>query len=66
MDQYTTDLAALKFVPTDMVTITFVEADSTGWSAKAMHANDTITCAVYYGNAAILPPATAKTIIGCN
>ena len=66
VDTYTNDLNALKFVPTDMVTITFVEADNVGWSAKAVHANDTSTCAVYYGKAAILPPATAKTIIGCN
>jgi prepilin-type N-terminal cleavage/methylation domain-containing protein len=66
VDQYTNDLAALKFVPTELVTITFAEADSTGWSAKAVHANDTITCSVYYGNAAILAPATAKSIIACN
>ena len=63
---YTSDLAALKFVPTQLVTITFVEADSTGWSATATHANDTITCAVFYGGAAVLPPASAKTIIACN
>ena len=66
VDQYTNDLTALRFEPTKYVTITFVEADSTGWSAKANHAADTTTCAVYYGKAAILPPATAKTIIGCN
>jgi prepilin-type N-terminal cleavage/methylation domain-containing protein len=65
-DQYTNDLTALRFEPTQYVTITFVEADSTGWSATATHAADTTTCAVYYGKAAILPPATAKTIIGCN
>jgi prepilin-type N-terminal cleavage/methylation domain-containing protein len=64
-DFYTNDIAALKFVPTAAVSITFVEADSTGWSAKANYVNDTTVCAVYYGSAAILPPATAKSIIGC-
>lgn len=55
VDQYTNDLTALRFEPTKSVTITFVEADSVGWSAKASHASDTTTCAVYYGKAAILP-----------
>ena len=66
VDTYTNDLTALNYTPTPQVTITFVEADSVGWSAKAAHANDTTTCAVYYGRAAILAPATAKTVIGCN
>ncbi len=66
VDTYTNDIAALNFAPSPYVTISFAEADSVGWSAKATHANDTTTCAVYYGRAAILPPATAKTVIGCN
>ena len=66
VDRYTSDMTALRFVPTNLVTVTFVEADSVGWSAKAVHANDTITCAVYYGSAAILPPATAKSVINCD
>ena len=65
VDTYTNDMAALKFVSSQQVTITFVEADSVGWSATAAHANDTSTCAVYYGKAAVLPPATIKSIIGC-
>jgi prepilin-type N-terminal cleavage/methylation domain-containing protein len=63
---YTSDLNALGFVPSPLVTITFVEADTTGWSAWSIHANDTVTCAVYYGTAAVLPPATVKTDIGCD
>jgi len=65
VDTYTSDIAALKYQSTIGVTITFVEADSTGWSAKASIVNDTSTCAIYYGTAAVLPPATVKTIIGC-
>ena len=65
-DIYSSDIAAMRFVPSPQVTIVFVEANVTGWSATASHANDASTCAVYYGSAAILPPATAKTIIGCN
>ena len=66
VDTYTNDVSALNFTPSPLVTITFVEADSVGWSAKATHANDTSSCAVYYGQAAVLAPATSKTIIGCN
>ena len=62
---YTTDLNAMRFTLSPQVTVTFVQADSLGWSATSKHANDTVICAVYYGNAAVLPPATAKTIIGC-
>ena len=65
-DTYSSDIAAMRFVPSPQVTIVFVEANITGWSAKASHANDASACAVYYGSAAILPPATARTIIACN
>jgi prepilin-type N-terminal cleavage/methylation domain-containing protein len=65
VDTYTNDMNALKFVPSPQVTITFVEADSIGWSATSIHANDTTICAVYYGKAAVLPPATIKATIGC-
>jgi prepilin-type N-terminal cleavage/methylation domain-containing protein len=64
-DTYTSDVAALKFVSSPDVTITFVEADSMGWSAKATHLNDASSCAVYYGAAAIVAPATAKSVIAC-
>jgi prepilin-type N-terminal cleavage/methylation domain-containing protein len=64
-DFYTNDVNALKFVSSPYVSIIFVEADSTGWSAKATYVNDTSICAVYYGNAAVLPPATVKSTIAC-
>ena len=65
VDTYTSDIVALKYQSTIGVTITFVEADATGWSATASIVNDTSVCAIYYGTAAVLPPATVKTIIGC-
>jgi len=65
IDTYTNDMVALKFQPSPGVTITFVTADQTGWSATASIVNDTSVCAVYYGTAAVLPPATTKAIIGC-
>ena len=65
-DAYTSDVTALKYNSSPDVTITFVEVTPSGWSAYATHANDASKCAVYYGSAAILAPATVKTIIGCN
>jgi hypothetical protein len=58
-------MAALRFQQSPGVTITFVEADNTGWSATTTIVNDTSICAIYYGTAAVLPPATTKAIIAC-
>ena len=66
VDTYTDDLVALRYTTSGSVTITFVTADKTGWSATAAIVNDASICAVYYGTAGVLPPATTKTIIGCN
>ena len=65
VDTYTSDMAALRFQTSPGVTITFVTVDSSGWSATSSVLNDTSICAIYYGTAAVLPPATTKTIIGC-
>ena len=65
VDTYTSDMVALRFQQSPGVTITFVTADSTGWSATAAVVNDTSISAIYYGQAAVLPPATTKSIIGC-
>ena len=65
-DVYTSDIAALKYDPSPSVRITFVEVTRSGWSAYATHENDESKCAVYYGSAAVLAPATVKTIIACN
>lgn len=65
VDTYTSDMAALRFQQSAGVTITFVTVDATGWSATASIVNDTSICSIYYGTAAVLPPATTKAIIGC-
>lgn len=62
---YTTDLTALRFSNTPNVSITMVTADTLGWSAHARYAGDSTVCAIYYGRAAVLPPATIKNVIGC-
>ena len=66
VDSYSSDLNALRFNLTPGVWVTFVQADSTGWSATATHDDDTSHCAIYYGNAPPLPPATVKNFIGCS
>jgi hypothetical protein len=40
-------------------------ADSLGWSARAVHRHDVVGCAIAYGAAPILPPATRHNVIGC-
>jgi len=66
VDSYTSDFNALRFNTTPGVWISFVQADSLGWSATATHDGDTSHCSIYYGNAAPLPPATVKNYIGCS
>jgi prepilin-type N-terminal cleavage/methylation domain-containing protein len=65
-DSYTSDFSALRFNVSQGVWVTFVQADSLGWSATATHDGDTSTCAIYYGNAPPVPPATVKNYIGCS
>jgi type IV pilus assembly protein PilA len=49
------------------VTLTIVEATGTGWSATAVHpAAVPVTCAVYYGTAAQVAPATKDGQIACH
>jgi prepilin-type N-terminal cleavage/methylation domain-containing protein len=66
VDTYSSDLNAMRFNLTPGVWVTFVQADSMGWSASATHDGDTSHCAIYYGNALPVPPATVKNFIGCS
>jgi prepilin-type N-terminal cleavage/methylation domain-containing protein len=66
VDSYSSDLNAMRFNLTPGVWVTFVQADSLGWSATATHDDDTSHCAIYDGNASPLPPATVKNYIGCS
>lgn len=65
-DSYSSDLSALRFNVTPGVWVTFVQADATGWSATATHDDDTSHCAIYYGSAPPIAPASVKNYIGCS
>lgn len=41
------------------------EANGTGWSASTAHASTTVHCAVFYGTAAAVTPATVPGMIKC-
>lgn len=65
-ERYATTLAQLNFASTNGVTLTIVEGDGRGWSATATHpAAFPLTCAVFYGDAAPLDPATIEGMIEC-
>ncbi|HET7583982.1 MAG TPA: prepilin-type N-terminal cleavage/methylation domain-containing protein [Gemmatimonadaceae bacterium] len=62
---YTTDQTALKFIPSAGVTITISEATAGGWSASGSHPLAPESCAVFFGSAAPLAPATSEGLIAC-
>lgn len=65
-ERYAGAMALLSFDGTEGVTINIAEADGRGWSATATHPSAfPLTCAVYYGDAAPLPPATKEGVIEC-
>lgn len=65
-ETYANAIGLLSFNGTDGVTIAIAEADGRGWSATATHpAAFPLTCAVYYGDAAPLAPATKEGVIEC-
>lgn len=63
---YASTLALLNVRGSPGVDLTIVSAAPTGWSAQAVHpAAVPVTCAVFYGSASPLPPATAEGVIAC-
>jgi type IV pilus assembly protein PilA len=65
-EEYAADVGLLNFVPTGGITLTITEATSGGWSATATHpAAAPLTCAVYYGNAAVVAPAVEEGQVHC-
>lgn len=65
-ESYSTDLNALGFDASNGVQITVVEGDPAGWSATATHPSAfPMVCAVYYGGAAPLSPATQEGVVEC-
>ena len=47
------------------VTLNIGEATGAGWSASTEHASTPVHCAVFYGNAAAVAPATVQGVINC-
>jgi prepilin-type N-terminal cleavage/methylation domain-containing protein len=59
--------AAIDVQPSPSVIITVVSADAAGWSATAAAPSVTTqTCAIFYGSAAPLPPATVDGAVKCS
>ena len=63
---YTTDLIAVGFSGTAGVSIAIPEATAGGWSASATNPQaPVINCAVFFGSAAAVSPATKESSITC-
>ena len=63
---YSTDGAALEMFPSDNVTLNYGVGTSTGWSASAQHGGTALTCAIFYGDAAAVAPATDPGQVKCD
>ncbi len=64
--QYAASVAQVNFSPSRGVILTIVEAGPIGWSALTSHPQATpVTCAVFYGAAAAVAPATAEGEVTC-
>ena len=63
---YTSDINALNIRVTSGVTISFGTASPGGWSARVTHPLAwPIRCAVFFGSAPALSPATSEGLIAC-
>jgi prepilin-type N-terminal cleavage/methylation domain-containing protein len=57
---------AFSYTPSSGTTITIVSATAGGWSATAAYVGTPKTCAMFYGTAAPVAPATAEGLIACD
>lgn len=63
---YADDPADLDYTSSEGVVVTIVERLPGGWSATTTHPmSDPLTCALFYGTAAPLSPATQEGTITC-
>jgi prepilin-type N-terminal cleavage/methylation domain-containing protein len=63
---YAGSAAAAAMSASSGVQLTITEASATGWSATTTHPSAApLVCAVFYGTAAAVPPATAAGAINC-
>jgi Tfp pilus assembly protein PilE len=58
--------ALLTYNPSSGTSITITEATAGGWSATAAYTGTTKTCALFFGSAAAVAPATSEGQIACD
>jgi prepilin-type N-terminal cleavage/methylation domain-containing protein len=65
-EAYAPNLAAVSFPGSPGVVLSITEASISGWSGIATHpAAAPMTCSVFYGSAAPVPPATTVGVVHC-
>lgn len=65
--KYSGELDSLTVKLSPGVVLSVVEATNGGWSATAYHpASWPRTCAIFFGNAAVVSPASSQGVVGCN
>jgi type IV pilus assembly protein PilA len=57
---------ALAYSPSSGTTITIVSATAGGWSATASYTGTVKTCAIFFGSAAPVAPATSEGVLACD
>ncbi|MGH7718730.1 MAG: type IV pilin protein [Gemmatimonadaceae bacterium] len=63
---YAANLGLLNVLPSTGVSMSVAEATAAGWSASATHGQSTpVLCAVFFGSAAPVAPATAEGTVTC-
>jgi prepilin-type N-terminal cleavage/methylation domain-containing protein len=56
----------LAYSPSSGTTITIVSATAGGWSATASYTGTVKTCAIFFGSAAPVAPATSEGVLACD
>jgi len=64
-DNYASSVTDAGFETLPGITVNIIVSTPSGWSAKAVEDVFNTECAVYYGTAAPLAPATQPHVIGC-
>ena len=62
---YTSSSTALGFANSEGVSLGTVTVTGVGWSASATHSGTSDTCAVFYGDASAVSPATVAGAVTC-
>ena len=63
---YSTSGSSLEFFESDRVTVAIGVGATTGWSATSSHSASSVTCALYYGDAAAVTPASELGVVECS